>query len=88
VFPVITTKDDSRKEISKNAKLALDILETQPGANFAAGTWWQPFNSVTYLIDHLAGRTNDNRLTSAWYGQGKNIKNDALETAIEFANAA
>lgn len=88
VFPVTSQKENSKKEMSKNAKLALDILETQPGANFAQGTWWQPFNSVTYLVDHLAGRTNDNRLTSAWYGQGKNIKNDALELAIEYANAA
>jgi len=88
VFPVTSQKSDSKKEISKNAKLALDILETQPGANFAQGTWWQPFNSVTYLIDHLAGRTSDNRLTSAWYGQGKNVKNYALEAAIEFAEAA
>jgi len=88
VFPVTSQKDVSKKEISKNAKLALDIMETQPGASFAEGSWWQPFNSVTFLIDHLAGRTNDNRLTSAWYGQGRNIKNVALEQAIEFAVAA
>ena len=88
VFPVTGANDNSRKEVSKNASLALDILDTQPGANFAQGTWWQPYNSVTFLIDHIAARNDDNRLSSAWYGQGKNIKNKALETALEFANAA
>ena len=88
VFPVTGTNDNTRKEISKNAKLALDILETQPGAEFAAGSWWQPFNAVTFLVDHLAARNDDNRLASAWYGQGKNIKTKALETALDFANAA
>lgn len=88
VFPVTGANDNSKKEISKNAQIALDILDTQPGANFAQGTWWQPYNSVTFLIDHIAARNDDNRLSSAWYGQGKNIKNKALETALEFANAA
>ena len=88
IFPVTGTNDNTRKEISKNAKLALDILETQPGAEYASGTWWQPFNAVTFLVDHLAARNDDNRLSSAWYGQGKNIKTKALETALDFANAA
>lgn len=88
VFPVTGTNDNTRKDVSKNAKLALDILDTQPGANYAQGTWWQPFNAVTFLVDHLAARNDDNRLSSAWYGQGKNVKTKALETALEFANAA
>ena len=88
IFPVTGANDNTRKEISKNAKLALDILETQPGAEYASGTWWQPFNAVTFLVDHLAARNDDNRLSSAWYGQGKNIKTKALETALDFANAA
>lgn len=87
IFPV-TGSGESTKEISKNAKLAHDILHTQPGAEYAEGTWWQPFNAVTYLTDHLAGRTADTRLTSAWYGFNKNVKNKALELAVEMADAA
>ena len=88
VFPVAGAGENSRKELSKNASLALSILETQPGAEFAEGTWWQAFNSVTYLTDHLAGRTADSRLASAWYGAHKNLKTTALETALEMAEAA
>ena len=85
VFPVTGSGE---KEMSRNAKLAMDILHTQPGAEFAEGSWWQNFNAATYLIDHLAGRSADTRLTSAWYGANKNVKTNALEIAVEMADAA
>ena len=88
VFPVTGSNEKKKKEVSKNAQTALDILNTQPGSEYAAGTWWQPFNAVTYLTDHLAGRSADTRLTSAWYGYHKGVKTKALELAIEMAEAA
>lgn len=88
IFPVTGSNEKKTKEVSKNAQAALDILQTQPGANFAEGTWWQPFNAVTYMTDHLVGRTADTRLTSAWYGSNKNLKTKALELAVEMAEAA
>ena len=78
----------AKKEISKNAAIALEIMEQQPGAEFAEGTWWQAFNAVTFMTDHMIGRSADNRLTSAWYGSNKNLKTKALETAVEMADAA
>jgi phage/plasmid-like protein (TIGR03299 family) len=90
VFPLVTNADEgkARKDISKGASTALDILESQPGADFAPGSWWNAYNAVTYYTDHLAGRTADSRLTSAWYGPNRNLKLAALEKAVEFANAA
>jgi phage/plasmid-like protein (TIGR03299 family) len=88
VFPVSGSNENKTKEISKNAQIAIDILHTQPGAEYAQGTWWQTFNSVTYLTDHLAGRSADTRLTSSWYGNNKNLKTKALELAVEMAEAA
>jgi hypothetical protein len=88
VFPVITSKVEGKKEVSKNAKIALDIINQQPGANFAEGTWWQAFNTVTFMTDHVIGRTADARLRSAWFGQNRTLKTNALETAVEFAEAA
>lgn len=90
-FPVLAydkEKGPQRKEISKNAAMALEVVHTQPGATFAEGTWWQAFNAVTYMLDHKVGRTADNRLTSAWFGPNKNVKLQALESAIEYAEAA
>ena len=60
----------------------------QPGANFAEGTWWQAFNSVTYVTDHLQGRTEDNRLYSSWYGYNQVRKRDAIKSALEFAEVS
>src|SRR6056300_1284102 len=74
--------------LSRNAKLSYDVLETQPGAEFAEGTWWQAFNSVTYITDHVQGRNEDNRLYSSWFGGNQLRKKNALQTAIEFAEAA
>jgi len=89
IFPMTgKTKDESSNELSRNAKVAMDILHTQPGAEYAEGSWWQPFNAVTFMTDHVLGRSADNRLASAWYGQNKNLKTKALETAIEMAEAA
>jgi phage/plasmid-like protein (TIGR03299 family) len=87
IFPV-TGSGDKKKNLSKSAETALGVLHTQPGAEYAEGTWWQPFNAVTYYTDHLAGRSADTRLTSAWYGQNKGVKTKALELAIEMAEAA
>lgn len=86
IFPV-TGSGEKKKEVSKNAQYALDVLETQPGAEYAPGTWWQAFNAVTFLTDHVIGRTADTRLTSAWYGYNKGVKTKALETAVEMAEA-
>ena len=84
VFPV----SGAKKELSKNAEIALNIIDQQPGAEFAEGTWWQAYNSVTFMTDHIIGRNADNRLQSAWYGYNKGLKVKALELATEFAEAA
>ena len=90
IFPVLTTKTESEKVLSKSAERALDIIkyDSQPGAEFGKGTWWEAFNAVTYMTDHEIGRSVDARLTSAWYGANKNLKTKALETAVEMADAA
>ena len=87
VFPV-AGGPDAKKELSKNAKVALSVVDTQPGADFARGTFWQLFNAVSYNVDHLMGRTQDSRLQSAWYGSNRNVKTKALEAALEMANAS
>lgn len=88
VFPVLTQKENPNKELSKSAQKALAVIETQPGAEFAEGTFWQAVNAVTYLLDHEIGKTQDTRLQSAWYGQGRSTKLSALEKAMDYAKMA
>lgn len=71
--------------ISRQAEEAMARIHTQPGANFAEGSWWQAFNAVTYMTDHTLGRSKDSRLTSAWYGLNRAKKEKALELALDYA---
>jgi phage/plasmid-like protein (TIGR03299 family) len=89
VFPMTTRKEVDPLELqSRAAKLAYEVLETQPGAEYAAGSWWQAFNAVTYSTDHLLGRSADTRLTSAWFGYNQRRKLEAGNLALEMAEAA
>jgi len=88
VFPLTTETNKSKKPVSRAARLALDVLDTQPGAEFAPGTWWNAFNAVTYLADHKLGRSADTRMSSSWFGSNKDRKIKALNTAMEFAEVA
>lgn len=90
VFPLTGKVDDEKRmaKLSRPGQMALDVLETQPGAEFAEGSWWQPFNAVTYVVDHELGRNPDSRLNSAWFGFNRARKIKALEKAVEYAEAA
>ena len=74
--------------LSRNAKLCYDALEQQPGAEFAEGSWWQAFNAVTFVTDHVQGRNADNRLYSNWFGGNEMRKRNAINKAVEYAEAA
>lgn len=88
IFPISSTKDSTERKLSKNTKVALEMLDRQPGAEFAPGSWWNAFNATTFMADHMLGRNQENRLQSSWYGSNKILKVNALEKAVEFANAA
>lgn len=76
------------KELSRTAERALEVVENQPGDHFRPGTWWNAYNAVTYMTDHELGRSADTRMTSAWFGVNAKRKVDALNVALEFAEAA
>jgi len=78
----------SYEDLSRGAKMCYDALETQPGAEYGAGTWWQAFNSVTYYTDHQQGRNAENRLYNQWFGYNQTRKVKAAEKAVEYAMAS
>lgn len=90
VFPVTGAPKDGKvpKDMSRNATQAMNVMETQPGSEFAPGSWWQAYNAVSFMTDHIVGRSNDTRMASSWYGVNKGTKLRALDLAIEFAEAA
>ncbi len=88
LFPSYSKKDAKVIELSRPAERVLELVDTQPGANFAPGSWWSAFNAVTYFADHERGRDADTRLQSAWFGQSRSLKLKALEDAVKYAEAA
>ena len=76
------------KDLSRTAEMVMGLIEEQPGAEFAAGTFWQAFNAVTYAADHVLGRAPDTRLESAWFGKNSNVKQKALALALDMAKVA
>lgn len=82
VFPVTGEK----KDISRNAKYAIEEgMHEQLGAELGEGSFWQLYNTVTWMHDWKIGRSQDTRLQSAWFGSGAANKQKALETALEMA---
>lgn len=94
---VIPTR--SKKDMHGQAKTMLECLETQPGADFGRGTWWQAFNAVTFVMDHrrshevdrpdkVAEEDRGTHLEESWFGWREQKKELALDLAMEYAEAA
>lgn len=92
VFPIAKGSNPnakSRKEISKAARQILEnVLNNQPGMEYAPNSWWNVVNSVTFYTNHLSGRTDDSRLGSLWYGTNADVNLKALDLAMEYAKIA
>ena len=53
----------------------------------ASGTAWGLLNAVTEFVDHeKQARSPENRLDSAWFGQGASLKQRALDHALQLAS--
>lgn len=52
----------------------------------AEGTAWGLLNAVTEFVDHhRRARSNEYRMDSAWFGQGAQLKQRALDAALQLA---
>jgi hypothetical protein len=73
---------------TRSVAAVLDAIQTQTGAEMAAGTLWGTYNGVTYHVDHRAGRNIDAAVESSLYGQGDKLKVRAMDLAMVYAEAA
>lgn len=53
----------------------------------ASGTAWGLLNAVTEYVDHeRRAKSPEYRLDSAWFGQGANLKQRALDYALQLVD--
>ncbi len=86
---VLKPKKLKEEDFNAAGKAVLHAIMNGAGSDLvsAKNTWWGAFNGVTEYIDHEAGRSRDTGLASAWFGQGRDRKETALELAIQAAEA-
>jgi len=85
---IVTTSDNMNEDsLNRVGKAILEAMVNSPGSNLdtAKGTLWGVVNGVTYYVDHEKGRTQDSRLSGAWFGLGDRMKRDAMNIAMDMA---
>jgi len=72
---------------SKQTEKLIHLAHNGKGQDYRAanGTYWGLVNAVTEYYDHHAKGKQDNRMNSAWFGRGDNIKQKAFSVALEMA---
>lgn len=80
------TGDDGNIVLSRPTKKLQELYQgAGMGSDLASAknTAWGLVNAVTEYVDHhRRARSQDNRLDSAWFGQGAQLKYHALEQAL------
>jgi len=78
-----TTEED----LGRVGKAIIESIISSPGSDLptAKNTLWGAVNGVTHYVDHVRGRSQDTRLTNAWFGAGDKLKGDAVQVAQQIA---
>jgi phage/plasmid-like protein (TIGR03299 family) len=61
------------------------LFENGKGHQAAGRTYWGAYNAVTEYLNYFRGKTQDNTLSSLWFGDGANINKQALNVALKMA---
>ena len=81
---VVFGSRDSKQFDNLKSKV-VNLFENGKGAEFHRGTVWGAYNAVTEYLGYEAGRSQDNRLNSLWFGPNDNINTTAFVEAIKLA---
>lgn len=79
---VFSLPDNGGKELIPNI---IHLFENGRGNKEAGRTYWGAYNAVTEYLNYFRGRTQDNTLSSLWFGESTNVNRQALHTALKMA---
>jgi len=90
LFPMTHYEEEVKGYVrSKKAAYANRLHNNgTPGAGLVKDSWWDTFNTVTYMYDHKLGKSNASRVKSSWYGDASKSKQEALTKALQYADVA
>src|SRR5262245_44198148 len=76
-------KKEAEKPGERQLGRLMEIHENQPGVEFARGSKWHAYNSVTYWLEHDRGSDDESRLNQSWFGEGATLRRRALDVALK-----
>jgi phage/plasmid-like protein (TIGR03299 family) len=78
---------DPEKAMGRVGKAVLEAILDSPGSELATAkdTLWGCVNGVSYYTDHVRGRNQDNRVEASWFGTGADLKQEAMNVAVQMA---
>ena len=92
-FGEVLDEQASEAEEPQVSRAMQQVIALYSGAGMGSlltssrGTAWGLLNAVTEYVDHQRrARNQDYRLDSAWFGQGAQLKQKALNTALALLN--
>jgi phage/plasmid-like protein (TIGR03299 family) len=91
---LIDAMGDPEKPVAEqpNARPMAEIMRLFDGAALGSelpssdGTAWGLINAATQFYDHTSGRSINNRLGSAWFGDNGRLKDDIYTRTLALAN--
>jgi phage/plasmid-like protein (TIGR03299 family) len=74
-----------KDEMSPSVRRVESLIGSQPGSKMVYGTLWNTYNAVSYYVDHVRGRSASSAIDSALFGEGRVLKQTALDLAVEYS---
>lgn len=75
-------EDKGGKELIPNI---VYLFERGRGNQEAGRTYWGAYNAVTEYLNYFRGKSQDNTLSSLWFGESTNVNRQALNVALKMA---
>jgi phage/plasmid-like protein (TIGR03299 family) len=79
---VFNLSEKGGKELIPNIAYLVDHGR---GSELAGQTYWGAYNAVTEYLNYFRGKTQDNTLTSLWFGDSAQVNKRALDVALKMA---
>ena len=77
---VFNLSEKGGKELIPNIAYLVDHGR---GSELAGQTYWGAYNAVTEYLNYFRGKTQDNTLTSLWFGDSAQVNKRALDVALK-----